>query len=115
MDETIKLQLFFQTLGDSNRLKIIKYIGDKDCSVTEIVESTGLSQPLVSHHLRTLRENQVLETNRKGPFIYYKLKDQRLLSALGIFLEIVSTLDDTHINSSMFCSPSWWTSHWNRR
>lgn len=113
MDETIKLQMFFQTLGDSNRLKIIKYIGDKECSVSEIVESTGLSQPLVSHHLRTLRENQVLATNRKGPFIYYTLKDQRLLSALGIFLEIVNSLDDTKVSNSMFWCPPWWTAHWH--
>jgi DNA-binding transcriptional ArsR family regulator len=115
MDETIKLQLLFQTLGDSNRLKIIKYIGEKECSVSEIVESTGLSQPLVSHHLKILRKNQILETKRKGPFIYYKLKDQRLLSALGIFLEIVSSLDDTQMDSSVFWCPPWWTSYWNKK
>lgn len=114
MDEIIKLQLFFQTLSDSNRLRIIKFIGEKECSVTEIVESTGLSQPLVSHHLRTLRESRILETNRVGPFVYYRLKDKKLLSALGIFSEIVNKLDDIAMNDSMFCSPSWWRMHWNK-
>lgn len=113
MDEITRLQIFFQNLGDTSRLKIIKFIGDKECSVSEIVDSTGLSQPLVSHHLRTLRENKILETNRKGPFVYYKIKDARLLSALGIFLEIVNSMEDIDIKSPMFCSPPWWKSYWD--
>lgn len=112
MDDSQKLQLLFQTLGDSNRLKIISFIGEKECSVSEIVESTGLSQPLVSHHLRTLRESQVLETKRSGPFVYYKLKDVRLLSALGIFSEIANSIEDKEVDSSMFCTPQWWRMHW---
>ncbi len=108
MDEAVKLQIYFQILGDSNRLRIIKYIGGRECSVSEIVENTKLSQPLVSHHLRTLRENQVLETKRKGAFVYYKLKDERLLSALGIFLEIVNSLNEEKMASPMFSIPGWW-------
>jgi len=112
MDESLKLQMFFQTLGDANRLKIIKYIGEKECSVSEIVESTRMSQPLVSHHLRTLRENQVLETKRVGPFVYYKLKDSRLLSALGILFEIANSIEEKEVDSSMFSVPTWWRMHW---
>ena len=70
MDDALKLQHLFQTLGDANRLKIIKFIGERERSVSEIVEALGLSQPLVSHHLRILRERQILLTKRTGPFIY---------------------------------------------
>ena len=73
MDDIQKLRLFFQTIGDANRLRIIHVIGDQERSVSEIVSATKLSQPLVSHHLRTLKENQILDTRRKGPFIYYKV------------------------------------------
>ena len=96
MDDAHKLQHLFQTLGDVNRLKIIKFIGDKEKSVSEIVEALGLSQPLVSHHLRILREREILQTNRNGPFIYYKLKNEKLLDVLGLFLEMAS---------SCFCCP----------
>lgn len=114
MEDLVKMQLFFQNLSDLNRLKIIQVIGEKDCSVSEIVEATGLSQPLVSHHLRTLRENLILETNRAGPFVYYKIKDQKLLSALGILLDIVISQDDIKDKSSIFNCPSWWNMHWNK-
>jgi DNA-binding transcriptional ArsR family regulator len=112
MGDEIKLQLLFQTLGDGNRLKIINFIGEKECSVSEIVESTGLSQPLVSHHLRTLRESNILETKRSGPFVYYRLRDPRLLSALGIFYEIANSIENQELENTMFCSPPWWRKHW---
>ena len=88
MDELKKLQAIFQTLSDYNRLSILKSMCDKECSVGEIVKNTRLSQPLISHHLRILKENNFLDTNRKGPFIYYYLKDSKILYAINIFLEI---------------------------
>jgi DNA-binding transcriptional ArsR family regulator len=92
-----KLQLIFQTLSDGNRLKIIKFINDSECSVSQIVEETKLSQPLVSHHLKTLRERQILETTRDGPFIYYRLRDKRLLSMFDSIIEITGLNEESKI------------------
>ena len=108
MNDADKLQHIFQTLGDANRLKIIKFIGGEERSVSEIVESTGLSQPLVSHHLRVLREREILQTNRNGPFIYYKLKNKKLLDALGLFLEMAIPLTNKKSMEPMFCCPPRW-------
>jgi DNA-binding transcriptional ArsR family regulator len=83
------LQQIFQTLSDANRLRIIKFIGESERSVGQIVEETGLSQPLVSHHLKTLRERHILETTRNGPFIYYRLKDTRLLDIFDLIIESI--------------------------
>lgn len=101
-----KLKNIFQTLSDSNRLKMIRSIADKKKSVGEIVKATSLSQPLVSHHLRVLKKNGVLSTNRKGPFIYYFIEDVRILYAINLFIEIFK---DTEIKSEQeldFC-PEW--------
>src|SRR4030066_250687 len=59
MDELKKLQSIFQTLSDYNRLGILKSICDKECSVGEIVKITNLSQPLISHNLRIIKENLI--------------------------------------------------------
>jgi DNA-binding transcriptional ArsR family regulator len=107
MDDALQLQMIFQVLGDVNRLRILKLIGNQECSVSQIVEDTGLSQPLVSHHLRALRESMILEPKRQGPFIYYKLKDPRLLDALGLLQEIFSE-GDVKWSERMFSMPSWW-------
>jgi DNA-binding transcriptional ArsR family regulator len=103
MDDVIKLQTLFQTLGDVNRLRIIRIIGDQTRSVSEIVEMTRLSQPLASHHLRVLREQNILKTKREGPFVYHELTDPRILDALGIFSEILIHVDSNNsTKASMF-------------
>ena len=63
----------FRALGDANRLDILSAIGKDARSVTEIVQTTGLSQTLVSFHLRILREAEIVTTKRNGPFILYSL------------------------------------------
>ena len=108
MENAQKLQIIFQTLGDANRLRIIQFIGEKECTVSEIVQALNLSQPLVSHHLRVLRENQVLDSERKGPFVIYRLRDKKLLEALDLFFMIFKDSNPVNENKSMFtCGPSW--------
>jgi len=99
-----KLQLIFQTLSDYNRLGIIRFICERESSVGEIVKATKLSQPLVSHHLRVLKENRILETRRNGPFIYYYIKDKKILDAINLFLELFKNTDIKDKTSSRFCS-----------
>jgi len=63
----------FKALGDPSRLDIVTSIGKDARPVTEIVQATGLSQTLVSFHLRILRETGIVTTKRDGPFILYSL------------------------------------------
>lgn len=77
-----KLAKIFKVLGDPNRLGIIMSIGKDSRSVTEIINTTGLSQTLVSFHLRTMRNAQIVRTERNGPFIYYSLSEPALMDIL---------------------------------
>ena len=104
MDDLKKLQLIFQTLSDYNRLGIIKFICERESSVGEIVKATKLSQPLISHHLRVLKENGILETKRKGPFIFYYIRDKKIFDAINLFLELFKNSDIEEKTSSKFCS-----------
>jgi len=113
MENIEKLSLFFQILGDASRLKIIKSINDKQCSVNEIVEATRLSQPLVSHHLKVMRDNEIVETKRSGPFIFYALKDTRLLQALGVLSEIANSINGEIAEDPVFFFPPMWRKYWH--
>ena len=104
MNELKKLQLIFQTLSDYNRLVIIKFISDKETSVGEIVKTTQLSQPLVSHHLRVLKENGILETKRDGPYIYYSIRDKKILDAITMFAELFKIIQIKTKPGARFCS-----------
>lgn len=113
MDNSLRLQRYFQILGDSSRLKIISFIGDKERAVSEIVNETKMSQPLVSHHLRILKESQLLETKRTGPFVYYKITNTKLLDVLGLFSEILPREIEFEQSDTMFTCPPWFNKFFN--
>jgi DNA-binding transcriptional ArsR family regulator len=104
MDDLKKIQFIFQTLSDYNRLGIIRFICEKECSVGEIVKASKLSQPLVSHHLRVLKESRILETKRKGPFIYYYIRDKKIIDAINLFIELFQNSELNNKQSIKFCS-----------
>jgi ArsR family transcriptional regulator len=37
------------------------------------IQDVGVSQPTVSHHLRKLREAGLLESERRGTWVYYRV------------------------------------------
>lgn len=71
---------FCRLLGDENRLQILFSLEGGQKSVSSIIEFTGLSQTLVSYHLRTLREQRLVKTDRKGPFVLYTLVNEQILT-----------------------------------
>jgi DNA-binding transcriptional ArsR family regulator len=71
-----------KSLADENRLRILRCLGEGKQSVSALVEKLGLSQPLVSHHLRELKRTCLVRVERKGPFIYYQLADNKVLDLL---------------------------------
>lgn len=103
MNDLKKLQLIFHTLSDYNRLVIIQFICGEERSVGEIVKETRLSQPLVSHHLKVLKENGILETKRNGPFIFYYIRNKKILDAINLFMEIFKGTEIKDRTSSGFC------------
>lgn len=64
--------IVFKTLGNINRLKIIKLLsGDKRLSVSAIAEEVGISQKAVSKHLIMLYNLEVLHNVGKDGHIFY--------------------------------------------
>ncbi|NTV51576.1 MAG: winged helix-turn-helix transcriptional regulator [Candidatus Firestonebacteria bacterium] len=107
MRESMRLQALFHTLSDANRLGILKFIGTQSRSVSDVVAGVKLSQPLVSHHLKVLREHKLLKTRREGVFVFYELNDPRILEALGVFAEIAAEVQCCGKTARMFCCPDW--------
>lgn len=64
---------FFRVLGDPTRLKILELLGERECTVGELVSRVGQPQPRVSTHLACLRHCGFVETERRGKEIVYRL------------------------------------------
>ncbi len=81
-----------RSLADENRLLILESVSRGKKSVSQVVEETGLSQPLVSHHLKELRRALLVMVERKGPFVFYELADTRVLDILDRLQALASEL-----------------------
>ncbi|MBU0730818.1 MAG: metalloregulator ArsR/SmtB family transcription factor [Proteobacteria bacterium] len=71
-----------KAMSDENRLRIILFLAKGKKTVSAIVEELGISQPLVSHHLKELKRCLMVKVEREGPFIHYELADQRIQQIL---------------------------------
>jgi len=67
------MNLLFKALNDSTRREILELLGKKDLSAGEIAERFDLSKPSISHHLDILKQAGLVESVKKGQFIYYSL------------------------------------------
>ncbi len=65
-DELRELRTFHRALADVNRLRIVRRLAETPSTVTELIDHVGLSQPLVSHHLKRLRDAGLVVTRRAG-------------------------------------------------
>lgn len=69
-----ELRAIGQAFGDTSRLKILGFIQRfGDVCVCEITESLGLSQPLVSRHLRLLKSAGLVQSRKEGRWMIYSL------------------------------------------
>jgi DNA-binding transcriptional ArsR family regulator len=84
LDEEFQSVAFLaKSLSDENRLRILLCISQEKKAVGSIVEELGLSQPLVSHHLKELKRSLLVRIERSGPFIYYDLSDPAILGVIA--------------------------------
>ena len=66
--------MVFKALGNVNRIKIMRMLGRSraDLSVTKIAEALGISIKSTSRHLSILQNLELLESEGKGGFVYYR-------------------------------------------
>jgi len=77
-----------KALADPNRLRLLSLIAAcGEVCACDPVEALGLSQPTVSHHLGVLTEAGILERERRGRWIHYRMADDgvnAILAALRV-------------------------------
>jgi ArsR family transcriptional regulator len=62
-----------KALSDSNRIKIIKLLEQKEMCVCEITAALGLAQPTVSKHLKILEDAELITSRKDASWVNYRL------------------------------------------
>jgi ArsR family transcriptional regulator, arsenate/arsenite/antimonite-responsive transcriptional repressor len=76
----------FKALSDGTRREILRLLGGRDLTGSEIVANFQLTQPTISRHLAVLREAHLVTDRRRGQNVIYRLDDQSLVEAVSGFL-----------------------------
>lgn len=72
----------FKLLADSSRMRIFWLLCHCEECVTNISALVEMSSPAVSHHLKLLRTQGLIQSRREGKEVYYKAADTELAHQL---------------------------------
>ena len=67
---------YFKVFSEPNRLAVLDALRDGPLNVTAVVEHTGLSQALVSKHLKLLTIAGVVQRRPQGSLVFYEVSDR---------------------------------------
>lgn len=73
----------FKVLGNPSRLQLLIQLAATELTVSQLVERSGLSQPLVSQHLRSLRDAGLVMAERHGKEIRYRIADEHVIHVVA--------------------------------
>lgn len=80
----------FNALGDEIRLKMIRLLAQHDAlCVCELQQAFDVEQPTISHHLKVLRDANLVDVERRGTWAYYSLRRGALKGLTRNLLEVV--------------------------
>jgi ArsR family transcriptional regulator len=83
----------FHALSDPIRLEILAYLRDGEKCVCEIVPHLNLIQPLVSRHLKILKEAGLIRCRKDGTKRLYSIVDPRIFNVVDtLSAELLSGL-----------------------
>jgi ArsR family transcriptional regulator len=71
----------FKAIADPARLRLLSFIAAQpsgETCVCYLMKPLGLSQPTVSHHLKILFDAGLLDRERRGTWVFYRIVPERL-------------------------------------
>ena len=76
LKQVASLSSLLKLVSEESRLKILCILRKGKHCVCELMEHVNLSQSLVSHHLKDLKEAGMVKDEKKGLRVYYSLTKQ---------------------------------------
>jgi ArsR family transcriptional regulator, arsenate/arsenite/antimonite-responsive transcriptional repressor len=83
------MQREFQALSSTPRRKILAYLAHAELSSGDIAARFSMSKPAVSQHLSVLENAGLIESDKRGQFVYYRLLPEAVANVLNGYLQQV--------------------------
>lgn len=79
----------FEALASTPRRKILAYLSEGGLTAGEIADRFEMSKPAISKHLSILENAGLVESQKKGQFVHYRLVADSLVNTLNGFVQEV--------------------------
>jgi len=83
-----KVAKVFSAVSDPVRIKILKLLERESMCVCELMGALNMRQPLISYHLKLLREAGLIKPIRRGKWVFYKIADKKVLRMIDKIIEL---------------------------
>lgn len=77
-----KQSKFFKALSDEKRIRILKLLTVREMCVCELMIALDVTQPNLSHHLRILENQGLVNRRKEGKWAYYSLTNLKVIEQL---------------------------------
>jgi ArsR family transcriptional regulator len=75
-NQVIFLSPLLKLIAEENRLKILCLLRQGEHCVCELIDHLKLSQSLISHHLKDLKDSDLIYDEKRSQWVYYKLTEK---------------------------------------
>ena|SRR5258708_4311531 len=98
MTDFNQITKFFTAMGDPIRLQILLLLRSKPLNVGDIANQFQISRPAISHHLRVLKEANILESKKAGQEVYYTINKAYITDELRAIADKLERIDESDVD-----------------
>ena len=71
-----KTAVIFKAFCDENRIKILQLLLDGEKCACKLLEELNITQPTLSHHMKTLLDSGIVEGRKEGKWMHYSISEE---------------------------------------
>ncbi len=78
---------FFRAMGEDTRVKIVLMLLKEEMCLCELIDRLSLSQSAVSHHIKILKQAELVNERRSGKWSFYSINERGFKTHISTFNE----------------------------
>lgn len=86
-----KTAAIFKAFCDENRIRILKLLKTGEKCGCKLLEEVHVTQPTLSHHMKTLCDSGVVTGRKEGKWMYYSISTEGATVAMNCLQELTKT------------------------
>jgi len=76
-----KTAVIFKAFCDESRIRILQILKDDEKCACRLLEALNITQPTLSHHMKTLLDSGIVNGRKEGKWMYYSISEEGLKKA----------------------------------